>query len=74
MDFSDTGTGIDPKNRPKLFQAFFTTKAHGTGLGLAMVKKIVDGHHGEITVKTEMGIGTTFSVILTNTKIGSLAH
>jgi signal transduction histidine kinase len=74
IDFSDTGAGIDPKNRPKLFQAFFTTKAHGTGLGLAMVKKIIDGHHGEITVKTETGIGTTFSVILTNTPTGSLTH
>jgi signal transduction histidine kinase len=62
---SDTGTGIPPDVRPKIFSAGFTTKpfGEGTGLGLAITREIVeDTHGGKIDFETEIGVGTTFHV------------
>ncbi len=63
---SDTGTGIPEKVRAHLFEPFFTTKGpgKGTGLGLAQVQGIVKQHGGYISLETEVGQGTTFSVYL----------
>jgi PAS domain S-box-containing protein len=58
----DTGTGIAPEHRDKIFDPFYTTKENGTGLGLAIVKKIVESHSGHIDVQSEVGKGTTMSV------------
>ncbi len=62
--FADTGAGIAPEHREKLFQPFFTTKGEGkgTGLGLAICKKIVDQHQGTIRVDSQPGNGTTFTM------------
>jgi signal transduction histidine kinase len=67
----DTGPGIPPQLQAKIFQPFFTTKSvarrgesKGTGLGLAICKEIVDHHHGRIEVDSELGRGTTFTIIL----------
>jgi signal transduction histidine kinase len=67
----DTGPGIPLKLLPKIFQPFFTTKGtarrgetKGTGLGLAICKQIVEHHKGRIEVDSEVGKGTTFSIIL----------
>ncbi|MDB5292045.1 MAG: histidine kinase [Phycisphaerales bacterium] len=67
----DTGPGIPEKLLPKIFQPFFTTKAtarkgeaKGTGLGLAICKEIVEHHKGRIDVESEVGKGTTFSIVL----------
>jgi len=62
MDISDTGPGIPEELRARVFEPFFTTKATGTGLGLAVVKRIVDGHRGKIAVTSEPGQGTTFTL------------
>ena len=59
----DTGKGIPKSDLPRLFEPFFTTKTRGAGLGLAVVRKIVDAHDGEVEVKSEEGTGT--QVILT---------
>jgi signal transduction histidine kinase len=61
----DEGVGLTPRAAEKMFQPFFTTKATGTGLGLAVVKRIVDAHLGEISARpNEDGRGTTFTVRL----------
>jgi len=64
VDVIDEGSGIAPDVVAYVFQPFFTTKASGTGLGLAVVKSIVDAHHGELSVDSRLGQGTTFTVRL----------
>jgi PAS domain S-box-containing protein len=60
----DEGCGIPPENLETIFKPFFTTKSAGTGLGLAIIQKIVEEHRGQITVKSEIDKGTTFSLVL----------
>ncbi len=60
----DTGVGIAPEARDKLFIPFFTTRRKGTGLGLAISERIVSEHDGTIEVHSKPGLGTTFSVFL----------
>jgi two-component system sensor histidine kinase HydH len=60
----DRGTGIDAKNLESIFNPFFTTKADGVGLGLAICSKIVDEHGGQITVESTAGEGSVFRVFL----------
>lgn len=64
ISFSDNGTGIDPATTEKIFQPYFTTKSSGTGLGLAMTKKIIESWNGKIWFETEMDKGTTFFIKL----------
>jgi len=58
----DRGSGIDPKQLENIFNPFFTTKAEGVGLGLAIVSKIVDEHGGQINVESTLGEGSVFRV------------
>jgi len=60
----DTGAGIPPENLKKIFLPFYTTKDKGTGLGLALVHKIILSHGGRIEVESREGSGTIFTVIL----------
>ena len=64
LRFTDNGPGIPPENLDKVFIPFFTTKNEGTGLGLALVHKIVVNHNGKIQVASAAGGGTTFTVTL----------
>lgn len=64
LDIADTGPGIPRDVLDNIFAPFFTTKARGTGLGLAVVKKVVERHRGRIEVFSEVGKGTLFSVHL----------
>jgi PAS domain S-box-containing protein len=61
---SDTGTGILPEHLRRIFEPFFTTKTKGTGLGLATSFSIVSKHGGHITVSSEYGKGTVFTIYL----------
>jgi PAS domain S-box-containing protein len=63
---SDTGTGIPPEVLPRIFDAFFTTKdpGKGTGLGLSTIVRIVRNHGGFVSVKSEVGTGTSFEIYL----------
>jgi PAS domain S-box-containing protein len=64
LEVEDTGAGIPEEVRPRIFEPFFTTKATGTGLGLAVVKRIVEGHGGEIEVAGGPAGGTVVRIRL----------
>ncbi|MNR32537.1 Sporulation kinase E [compost metagenome] len=66
IEVQDTGAGIAPQTLQKIFDPFFTTKpvGQGTGLGLSLSYGIVKKHRGEISVRSEVGAGTTFRVEL----------
>jgi signal transduction histidine kinase len=57
----DTGVGVDPQNMDKLFDAFYTTKRGGMGIGLSVSRSIVERHHGRLWVEPNDGPGATFS-------------
>jgi two-component system sensor histidine kinase HydH len=61
---SDTGDGIAAADVSHVFEPFFSTKPEGTGLGLALVHRIVQDHGGEIDVRSSPGLGTTFTLTL----------
>jgi signal transduction histidine kinase len=65
LSVTDNGPGIPEEHREKIFTLYFSTKPGGTGLGLPMVKKIVEEHQGKIEVETELNKGTTFTICLT---------
>ncbi|HEX9726603.1 MAG TPA: ATP-binding protein, partial [Vicinamibacteria bacterium] len=64
-EIQDTGRGIPADQLPKIFDPGFTTKGVGvgTGLGLSICYKIMQDHHGEIRVQSEVGKGSTFTVV-----------
>jgi signal transduction histidine kinase len=66
LQVRDDGVGIHPDLLPKLFEPFLTTKevGKGVGLGLAVSKGIVERHGGRIELQSQLGVGTTFRVIL----------
>ena len=66
LTVSDSGAGIAPENLERLFDPFFTTKppGEGIGLGLSVAYGIIDGHGGEISVESESGRGTKFTIRL----------
>jgi CheY-like chemotaxis protein len=66
VEVSDTGRGILPEVLPHIFEPFFTTKAteEGTGLGLSICQQIVQVHGGELLVRSELGEGSVFTVLL----------
>jgi len=64
VELADTGPGVPEEVRHRIFEPFFTTKASGTGLGLAVVKRIVEGHRGEVSVSSTPGGGAVFTLRL----------
>jgi signal transduction histidine kinase len=66
LSVADSGAGVPPDDRERVFEAFYTTRAEsgGTGLGLAVVRAIVEAHQGTISVRSEPGAGATFEVVL----------
>jgi two-component system NtrC family sensor kinase len=60
----DSGSGVAPEHVPKLFQPYFTTKTHGTGLGLFVTRKLVEEHGGTVAFESTPGEGTVFRVFL----------
>ncbi len=63
-EIEDTGCGIPEEHLKNIFNPFFTTKDRGSGLGLSIVRKIVEGHKGEIMIKSRAGVGTTVTIKL----------
>ena len=68
LEFRDNGPGIPLELEGRLFDMFASGKANGTGLGLAIAKKIMDEHGGQITYESEHGKGTTFRILLPETR------
>lgn len=64
IDVIDTGPGIPPEQASKIFQAYYTTKKHGTGIGLAMARRIAEEHGGQIGVRSDLGKGSDFYITL----------
>jgi len=64
LDISDTGPGIPPKVKERLFEPYFSTKRGGTGLGLVIVNRIVSDHNGFIRVRDNTPTGTSFNIEL----------
>ena len=64
IEVVDDGIGMDPADRDRIFLPFFTTKPTGTGLGMAIVKKIMDLHGGEVEIESTTGIGTTVRLVI----------
>lgn len=60
----DTGIGMDDRTASKMFEAFFSTKPGGSGLGLPTTQKIIEGHGGRIRVQSDVGHGTQFTIVL----------
>ncbi len=61
---TDTGVGISPDALKRIFQPFFTTKAHGIGLGLPITRRLIEDHGGTLSVESQLGKGTTMTVCL----------
>ncbi|MCR5725404.1 MAG: PAS domain S-box protein [Treponema sp.] len=64
LSFTDNGIGMDEATQARIFEPYFTTKANGTGLGMAMVYKIIKEFSGDISVTSSPGDGTTFTITL----------
>jgi signal transduction histidine kinase len=72
LEVSDEGSGIEPELLPKVFDRFFTTENprtgnRGTGLGLAIAKSIATANGGTISVRSELGSGSSFTVLFPST-------
>jgi C4-dicarboxylate-specific signal transduction histidine kinase len=61
LTMQDAGVGLDPQNEAKLFEAFYSTKADGMGIGLSVSRSIIEGHHGRLWAAPNDGPGATFA-------------
>ena len=73
LSIKDEGSGINPSDLSRIFEPYFTRKSKGTGLGLALVKKLCDANHANVRVKSVLGKGTEFEIIMEE-KIESIRH
>ena len=62
LDLIDTGSGLDDNTLLHMFEPFYTSKNGGSGLGLPTAKKIIEAHGGRITLQSEVGRGTKFTL------------
>ena len=69
MSVTDTGGGIPESQREHIFDAYYSTRSHGVGIGLAVVKQVSDSHHYQLSVDTERERGTTFSLRIPRTQV-----
>jgi PAS domain S-box-containing protein len=73
VEVADNGVGMDPEDREKIYLPFYTTKPTGTGLGMAIVKKIMDLHGGEIEIESAPGRGTTVRLVIQGATVPAAA-
>jgi len=70
----DAGVGFDPKDMDRLFEAFYTTKSGGMGIGLSVSRSIIESHRGRLWAASNDGPGATFSFSLPNIPRGPLLY
>lgn len=70
VNIQDTGCGLSPESIDKIFETYFTSKKNGTGLGLPVVKEIIERHKGKIHIDSQVGKGTTFTISLPISECG----
>src|SRR5262245_37416945 len=70
LTVEDSGTGIDPKDADRIFDAFFTTKTNGTGLGLSICRSIIEAHGGRLSAAPAAPHGSVFEVVLPTGSVG----
>jgi two-component system sensor kinase FixL len=66
----DTGTGIDPSHMERIFDAFFTTKSDGMGMGLSICRSIIESHGGRLSASPSQPHGSAFEVVLPSVALG----
>jgi signal transduction histidine kinase len=69
IEVADDGQGADETTQERFFEPFFTTKTRGTGLGLAVCKRLIEAHSGSISVDTAPGQGARFALVVPRTPI-----
>ena len=74
LSISDTGWGIPEADMSKVFDAFFTTKSLGSGLGLNIASQIIANHKGSIYLESKVGVGSTFLINFPRTKVRETSH
>ena len=73
IDLADTGVGIAPEALTQIFEPYYSTKETGVGLGLPLTRKIIEEHGGKITVRSEAGEGTMFTISLPRRRMDARA-
>jgi signal transduction histidine kinase len=73
VSVSDTGTGLPPQQAQQIFNAFFTTKTHGTGMGLRISRSIIESHGGRLWAADNLPRGATFHFTLPVTAAAAIA-
>ncbi|HWL94091.1 MAG TPA: ATP-binding protein [Phycisphaerae bacterium] len=74
LDIEDSGAGIAPEHMARLFEAYFSTKKGGTGLGLTLARQIIREHGGELSACSPPGRGACFSIVMPMSAAGDLGH
>jgi signal transduction histidine kinase len=64
VSIEDSGMGIDPENVDRIFEAFFTTKSHGMGMGLSICRSVIEAHNGRLWASSDVGRGAAFNILL----------
>ena len=68
LSIADSGTGIDPKDIDHIFQAFYTTKPEGMGMGLATCRSLIEAHDGQLWASSGVDQGSVFNILLPATR------
>ena len=69
IEITDTGAGMTPEKIERIFEAYYTSRPGGSGLGLPTARKIIEAHKGSITVNSQPGMGTSFTITLPLEKV-----
>lgn len=72
VSIEDSGTGIDPANVVRIFEAFFTTKSHGMGMGLSICRSIIEAHNGRLWASSDVDRGAAFNILLPRNRTQNL--